>query len=132
VRQEALDWLEEAQVDLRRARRSLEDGDYALSCFESHQAAEKAMKAVVIGVKRRRAPRTHDLTILAMELEDIVFDVGADDLPDLSQYYVTSHYHNAGIQRHYQSFTQGQAVRAHNVAERVVTNAARLLAEEGD
>ena len=40
------DWLRQAEADLRHARNSLEDGDYEWGCFASHQAAEKALKAV--------------------------------------------------------------------------------------
>ena len=69
MREEALDWLEEARADLKRAERMLEEGDYAISCFFSHQAVEKALKAVMIGLARKRPPRTHDLTALYGQVE---------------------------------------------------------------
>lgn len=42
----ASDWLRQALRDLDHARRSLEFGDYEWACFASHQAAEKAVKAL--------------------------------------------------------------------------------------
>ena len=41
-----LDWLRQAEADLRHARHSLESGDFEWSCFAAHQAGEKALKAV--------------------------------------------------------------------------------------
>jgi len=41
-----LDWLRQAEADLRHARHALEDGDYEWSCFAAQQAAEKAIKAL--------------------------------------------------------------------------------------
>ena len=41
-----LDWLKQADADLRHANRALDSGDYEWSCFASQQAAEKALKAL--------------------------------------------------------------------------------------
>lgn len=41
-----LDWLRQAEADLRHARNALASRDYEWSCFAAHQAAEKALKAV--------------------------------------------------------------------------------------
>jgi HEPN domain-containing protein len=40
------DWLRQAEADLRHARNSRDLHDYDWACFASHQAAEKAIKAV--------------------------------------------------------------------------------------
>jgi len=40
------DWLRQAIRDYEHAKRSLEAGDYEWACFASHQAAEKAVKAL--------------------------------------------------------------------------------------
>jgi len=56
VRDEAVDWFEEAKVDLRRAERALNDQDYSLACFMSQQAVEKVFKAYYIGVLRKIPP----------------------------------------------------------------------------
>ena len=40
------DWLRQAESDLRHARHARDDGDYDWAAFASHQAAEKAIKAL--------------------------------------------------------------------------------------
>jgi HEPN domain-containing protein len=41
-----LDWLRQADADLRHARNAAADGDFEWSCFAAQQAAEKALKAL--------------------------------------------------------------------------------------
>ena len=40
------DWFRQAEKDLEHARTSLKAGDFEWACFASHQAAEKALKAL--------------------------------------------------------------------------------------
>jgi HEPN domain-containing protein len=40
------DWLHQAQADLAQARLSAEAGHHEWACFASHQAVEKALKAL--------------------------------------------------------------------------------------
>lgn len=122
LRSDVLDWLEEARADLVRAERALRDEDYSLSCFLSQQAVEKALKAASIALARTRPPHFHDLTALYEPLrgllslpEDLV-----EALPELSQYYVTARYPNAGLRRPSVSFSRSQAARAMEAAKRVV------------
>jgi HEPN domain-containing protein len=42
----SLDWLRQAEADLRHARNSRDDGDHNWSAFAAHQAAGKAITAV--------------------------------------------------------------------------------------
>lgn len=122
VRASALNWLAEAEADLKRAKRALRDGDYALSTFMSQQACERVLKAAFIALAREVPPRAHDLTVLysrlsgRLELPEPV----AARLAEVSQYYVVSRYPNAGLERPSESITREQAVRALEVAERVV------------
>jgi HEPN domain-containing protein len=46
----ATDWLSQSGHDLNHARHALEAGDYDWACFAAHQSAEKAVKAVIIGM----------------------------------------------------------------------------------
>lgn len=41
-----LDWLRQAEADLRHAHNSAASGDHEWCCFAAHQASEKALKAV--------------------------------------------------------------------------------------
>lgn len=128
MRQEALDWFNEGEVDLRRAHMSLEAEDYSWACFAAHQAIEKAMKALIIGLGRRTPPRIHDLTELFREMADLGLEIPRVDLSEVSQYYVTARYPNAGLHRPSLSFTQTQAERAIQIAEEMFANARQLLA----
>ena len=129
TRREALDWLAEAKNDLKRAQRALQHQDHAHACFMSQQACEKALKALHIALLRTTPPRTHDLTQLHHQLPDRAKLPAptADTLVEVSQYYVTARYPNAGLQRPSESITRTQATRALQVAETTVKHAENLL-----
>ncbi len=61
-----LDWFRQAEADLSHANNALEDGDYEWSCFATHQAAEKALKAVFL--KLGMDAWGHTLTVLVGNL----------------------------------------------------------------
>ena len=54
--------------------------------------------------------------------------VGKPELSDVSQYYVTPRYPNAGLHRPSESFTRPQAERALQTADMMVADGRRLLA----
>jgi HEPN domain-containing protein len=53
-------WLRLADEDLAMARLALDRGIYRQTCFHAQQAAEKALKALLL-VRRGTYPRTHSL-----------------------------------------------------------------------
>ena len=57
-------WIEMALDDLGAARANFDIGQYYVCAQLSHQAAEKALKALVIK-ELRELPHVHDLTFLA-------------------------------------------------------------------
>jgi HEPN domain-containing protein len=57
-------WIEMALDDLNAARANFDIGQYYVCAQLSHQAAEKALKALVIK-DLRELPHVHDLTFLA-------------------------------------------------------------------
>ena len=61
------DWLRQARRNLLSARVNAEHGLYEEVCYEAHQAAEKALKALLhwLGVERRG----HALVFLLREIE---------------------------------------------------------------
>ena len=70
------EWLNRARSNLSRARRRASNIYLEDLCFDAQQAAEKAVKAVMI--KRRvEFPYTHDLARLLSLLED-----AGEDIPD--------------------------------------------------
>jgi HEPN domain-containing protein len=59
-------WLEKAEEHLRLAKLAMENGIYSLSCFHSQQAAEGALKGVLMAFARVH-PLAHSLVRLAEE-----------------------------------------------------------------
>ncbi|MCD5407905.1 HEPN domain-containing protein [Candidatus Bipolaricaulota bacterium] len=64
MREEAASWWEQGRHDLAAARTMFEQGTYYVAAFLSHQAAEKALKALLIETRRELAPKTYNLLIL--------------------------------------------------------------------
>jgi len=58
------EWWEQAKRDLRAARSNLLVKEYNISSFQSQQAAEKALKALILK-NNNRLPKEHDLVLLA-------------------------------------------------------------------
>jgi HEPN domain-containing protein len=87
------DWFRQAEADLRHARNSRENGDYEWSCFASHQAAEKALKAVFL--KNGSDVWGHTITILIGNLPNTV-EIPTETMVNfarvLDKYYISTRY----------------------------------------
>ncbi len=120
MREEALDWLEGALVDLNDAKEAHKRGSHHLAVFLAHQAVEKALKAYIIAFRRVRPPRTHDLVEL-LNIAEIELDPpDAEALAELSPYYTIARYPNAGLRRPWREITAGTASRFIALAEKIV------------
>jgi len=64
MREEAAGWWEQGRHDLSAARAMFREQIYYAAAFLSHQAAEKALKALLIEKRRELPPKTHNLLIL--------------------------------------------------------------------
>ena len=85
-------WLAYARSDLILARRDPEPGVLLESlCFHAQQAAEKALKALLVhhGVT---PPRTHNLTVLLEKLPSGCTPPEAERLKELTAYAVDARY----------------------------------------
>lgn len=85
-------WFSQAERDLKAARSSLKGGYFEWSCFQSQQAAEKALKAF-LALKGRRGLLTH--SVFALLKESVAVDKRFGELRDckeLDQYYVPTRY----------------------------------------
>lgn len=93
--EEAKRWFAQALRDLKAARDSLEDGNYEWSCFQAHQAAGKAVKALLYAYGR--SSWGHSI----VELLSIAGELGglSEDLlvyaRELDRHYIPSRYPNA-------------------------------------
>jgi HEPN domain-containing protein len=107
AREEAKNWYEGALIDLEESKSALLNKRLNWALFAAHQAVEKALKAAYIILKRKRGPKTHDLTRLAS-----VFDFLADFRPivsELSPYYTVARYPNAAFERPWEAISEETA-----------------------
>lgn len=86
-------WIQ-ALEDLETARILIDARRYYASVFFSHQAAEKALKALYMHRERREPPKTHNLVELLEEL-DVRDETLLDPAMELSSEYTVSRYPNA-------------------------------------
>ncbi len=115
------DWMRQADADLRHARHSRDDGDYDWAAFASHQAAEKAIKALF--QKLNLDAWGHTLSVLLENLPDRVRPTGAlvDQAKELDKHYIPTRYPN-GFERGapVDFYTRSEADRAIQNAEAIL------------
>ncbi|MGE5484623.1 MAG: HEPN domain-containing protein [Ignavibacteriales bacterium] len=121
------EWLRRARSNLARAKADLGSADMLLedSCFDAQQAAEKALKALLVKCQVRFG-KTHDIVNLLGLLQDTGIRVPDDVLQaaELTPYAVDSRY--PGL---YEDVTPEEYREAVRLAERVVRWAEQILQE---
>ena len=126
VREEALEWLRAAEDDLEDAKVLLRAGRYAGAAFHAHQAAEKALKAVIIATRRELPPRIHNLLELARILG--VRDEGLlEALRRLNPHYRVARYPDAANGVPMEVYSESIASELVSLAERVVEWARNMI-----
>ena len=115
------DWLRQAEADLRHAHHAREDEDYDWAAFASHQAAEKAIKALF-----QKLPLDawgHTLSVLLASLPEPARPDEAlmDHAKELDKHYIPTRYPN-GFERGAPTdfYTRGEADRAIALAEAIL------------
>ena len=115
------DWLRQADSDLQHARNSKSVGDYDWAAFASHQAAEKAIKALF--QKRHSDAWGHTLSVLLTSLPegDQPDKALVDIAKELDKHYIPTRYPN-GFERGapVDFYTESEADRAIANAEAIV------------
>jgi len=91
-KKEALRWLRQAKEDLISAEILNREKRFSLSCFLSHQAAEKALKAVWI--LKDKDPWGHSLKKLVEDLGEKFLEGAEKDLIYLDKFYIPTRYPN--------------------------------------
>lgn len=116
------DWLRQAEADLRHAQNSKRVGDYDWAAFASHQAAEKAIKALF--QKRHADAWGHTLSILLANLPetDQTDPSLIDCAKELDKHYIPTRYPNG--------FERGAPVDFYTVkeADQAIANAEAIVA----
>jgi HEPN domain-containing protein len=115
------DWLRQPESDLRHARNSRDAGDYDWAAFASHQAAEKAIKALF--QRLNLDAWGHTLSVLLANLPEGRRAGAAliDQAKELDKHYIFTRYPNG--------FERGAPVDyyTHAEAERAITFAEAIL-----
>lgn len=115
------DWLRQAEADLRHAHHAREDEDYDWAAFASHQAAEKAIKALF--QKLHLDAWGHTLSVLLASLPEPARPDEAlmDHAKELDKHYIPTRYPN-GFERGapVDFYTRGEADRAIALAEAIL------------
>ena len=88
-------WLRQAEKDLESARDSGKAGHYEWACFQSQQAAEKALKAFLYS-KGLRAILTHSIRELVLDCSKYESDFSSllNQAKVLDTYYIATRYPN--------------------------------------
>ena len=129
IREEALDWWSEANHNLRQARKNLEIEEYSVASFLAHQAAEKAVKALLYSVNE--APWGHSIRIL---LERYFERVGGGDesllerARELDRHYIPSRYpnvHPAGAA--HEAYDEATSINAIRCSEAILSYAIKAI-----
>jgi HEPN domain-containing protein len=84
-------WLELAERDLLACRKLLEGKLYANACFHAQQAAEKALKGLLL-YRGKTIPKIHNLPELFVLLEESTLAPHRDAIDVLNKYYIPTRY----------------------------------------
>lgn len=92
------DWLRQAESDLRHAWNAQADGDYDWAAFASHQAAEKAIKAVFQKLHLDAWGHTLSLLLTSLPQDRRPEQSLIDCAKELDKHYIPTRYPN-GFER---------------------------------
>ncbi len=127
MRKEARLWLAQSLRDLEVAGNSFRAGDWYAVAFWCHQAAEKALKALLLS--KGIALRGHNLLELGRKLGELNLDPGElwRDLRRLNPHYTVARYPDAANALPCEVYDREAALEALEAARRVVEWAKRIL-----
>ena len=121
-------WFRQALEDLATARDTIATGHYYAAAFWAEQAAEKALKALLL--QSGRVVRTRDLNeildIIKQELDLPVEEIRLD-AAKLTSHYIISRYPDAANSVPYALYTREDAEELVRRAERVIAWVERNL-----
>ena|SRR3989344_338715 len=114
---EAINWIRQAEADIKTSGNSLKSKDYYASAFWSHQVVEKCLKAILID-KSGELVKIHDLVILGRKV----------NLPEnllngcevLSKAYIESRYGLLDEEIPAEKFEKNHALKFLSIAKEVL------------
>ena len=120
------DWWNQCERDLAHARHATADADYEWAAFAAQQAAEKAVKALILN--RGGEPWGHSVTMLLESLPEKADLAVVEAAFRLDKHYLPTRYPNAFAAGHPgKYYTKGEAESAISDAEIVVEFCRRNL-----
>ncbi|MHA1699416.1 MAG: HEPN domain-containing protein [Promethearchaeota archaeon] len=108
---EAKRWLDQARVDYKHAENNMDLEAYELVCFLSHQAAEKALKAVLYSLGFRPFGSSLKGIIDKIQQNQIQIQIPVNCAMELDKQYIPTRYPDAfisGIPHDYYSKSNAQ------------------------
>jgi len=124
----ALSWLRKARRFAEVAKRELEEGYYDIAAFSAQQAAEMALKAVLIG-KTGYKPLTHSITELLEAISEIAeVPEEVSGCSGIEEHHVQARYPDARVRE----YTREEAEGAVRCAEVILRYAKELLEVGGE
>jgi HEPN domain-containing protein len=120
---EARRWWQQAQADLTVVHTLCAAGHHAVACFQSQQAAEKAVKAVLFA-HGARVVLGHSVRELVRQCtaHDATFEHLAEPAALLDQFYISTRYPNGlpfpAVPS--ETFTDAQATMAQDAAAQIM------------
>ena len=127
MRQETRLWLQQAQEDFLTAQVNFNGGRFYAASIFSQQAAEKALKALILERTAAAPPRTHDLVALGRRVEVPPEIVKA--LEQLNPTYVVSRYPDVLTNTIPADFIDEKAAKSHMADAEVIVTWARQKLE---
>ena len=123
-------WLRQAEKDLESARDSSKAGHYEWACFQSQQAAEKALKAFLYS-KGLRAVLTHSIRELVLDCSKYESDFSnfLSQAKVLDTYYIATRYPNGlvGNEIPAQYYSEEDASQCINYAGLILMTVKRFM-----
>ena len=118
MRKETKNWWEQAKEDLKAAKINYDNKVYYVASFLSQQAAEKALKAVLLE-SESKIPKVHDLIFLAKKAR--APDTIVNQCDELTWVYIETRYPDFSGENPHHKFTK-EVVKKHLlIAEEVLT-----------
>ena len=113
-------WLEQAKRDLRMAEELLKAGFFEGAAYHSHQAGEKALKALVI--HKRGYHLTHSCKLLLDHLKAQGLEVDGlyEYARELDVHYLVSRYPSAASAPPFELYDESKAKKLIDYARRLV------------
>ena len=117
MKTEVSNWWEQAKKDLSAAKNSVKSGDYEWASFQSNQAAEKALKALHIKLKKSNI-QSHNLIKIGESLSaprEI-----KESLMELNPEYTLSRYPDVANAMPSQNYSERKASEKIKHAEEII------------